>query len=111
SRSGRTWSRSSKHWKTSTVRRRNCSGPSDRSRQALDRLHSPFWCKSEHLFFRVDSCARPRSASPSLGKGALAKEVRADFLMTLSVASDPRRPRWNKGDVFEKLFPGASQVR
>jgi Zn-dependent M28 family amino/carboxypeptidase len=34
----------------------------------------------------------------------MAKEVRADFLMALSVALDPDRPAWNPGDVFGKLF-------
>jgi len=34
----------------------------------------------------------------------MAKEVRADFLMALSVALDPERPVWNPGDVFGKLF-------
>jgi Zn-dependent M28 family amino/carboxypeptidase len=34
----------------------------------------------------------------------MAKEVRADFLMTLAVALDPDRPAWNPGDVFGKLF-------
>lgn len=34
----------------------------------------------------------------------MAKETRADFLMALSVALDPDRPRWNDGDVFGKLF-------
>jgi len=34
----------------------------------------------------------------------MAKETRADFLIALSVALDPERPRWNDGDVFGKLF-------
>ena len=34
----------------------------------------------------------------------MAKEVRADFLLALSVALDPERPRWNPGDVFGKMF-------
>jgi hypothetical protein len=34
----------------------------------------------------------------------MAKEVRADFLIALSVALDPERPQWNAGDVFGKLF-------
>lgn len=34
----------------------------------------------------------------------MAKSTRADFLMALSVALDPDRPRWNEGDVFGKLF-------
>ena len=43
---------------------------------------------------------------PKADYESMAKEVRADFLLTLSVASNPERPRWNKGDVFEKLFGG-----
>ena len=34
----------------------------------------------------------------------MARQTRADFLMALSVALDPDRPRWNDGDVFGKLF-------
>ena len=34
----------------------------------------------------------------------MAKEVRADFLMALSIALDPDRPAWNPGDVFGKIF-------
>ena len=34
----------------------------------------------------------------------MAKATRADFLIALSVALDPERPRWNDGDVFGKLF-------
>ena len=34
----------------------------------------------------------------------MAKEVRVDFLISLAIALDPERPRWNPGDVFEKLF-------
>jgi Zn-dependent M28 family amino/carboxypeptidase len=41
---------------------------------------------------------------PALDYEAMAKEVRADFLMALSVALDPDRPRWRDGDVFAKLF-------
>ena len=40
---------------------------------------------------------------------AMAKEVRADFLMALSVALDPDRPRWRDGDVFAKLFGSGSR--
>jgi hypothetical protein len=41
---------------------------------------------------------------PSLDYEWMAKEVRADFLMTLAVALDPERPRWHDGDVFAQLF-------
>jgi hypothetical protein len=34
----------------------------------------------------------------------LAADARARFLMTLAVALDAERPRWNPGDVFEKMF-------
>lgn len=30
--------------------------------------------------------------------------TRAGFLLALSIAIDPQRPRWNPGDVFEKMF-------
>jgi hypothetical protein len=48
---------------------------------------------------------------PKADYESLAKEVGADFLMTLSIASDLERPRWNKGDVFGKLFASPSQAR
>ena len=35
---------------------------------------------------------------------AMAVETRADFLIALSLALDPDRPRWNEGDVFGKIF-------
>ena len=41
---------------------------------------------------------------PKLDYENMAKEVRTDFLIALAVAMDPERPRWNRGDVFEKLF-------
>jgi Zn-dependent M28 family amino/carboxypeptidase len=41
---------------------------------------------------------------PSLDYEHMAQEVRADFLIALSIAQEPDRPRWNTGDVFEKLF-------
>ncbi len=41
---------------------------------------------------------------PALDYAAMAKEVRADFLIALAVAVDPERPRWREGDVFEQLF-------
>jgi hypothetical protein len=41
---------------------------------------------------------------PKLNYENMAKEVRADFLIVLAIALDPERPRWNRGDVFEKLF-------
>ena len=40
---------------------------------------------------------------------AMAKEVRYYFLIGLSVAMDPGRPSWNRGDVFGTLFGSASQ--
>jgi hypothetical protein len=33
--------------------------------------------------------------------------VRAMLLMTLAIALDPERPRWNEGDVFGKMFGAA----
>jgi len=41
---------------------------------------------------------------PSLNYENMAKEIRADFLIALYLALDPERPRWNRGDIFEKLF-------
>jgi peptidase M28-like protein len=41
---------------------------------------------------------------PKLDFENMAKEVRADFLMTLAIALDPDRPRWNDGDAFGKMF-------
>ncbi|MFN2548229.1 MAG: M20/M25/M40 family metallo-hydrolase, partial [Myxococcales bacterium] len=35
---------------------------------------------------------------------AMAVETRVDFLVALSLALDPDRPRWNDGDVFGKIF-------
>lgn len=47
--------------------------------------------------------------APALDYEAMAQEVRADFLMALSVALDPDRPRWRDGDVFAKLFGSGSR--
>ncbi len=46
---------------------------------------------------------------PALDYAAMAKEVRADFLIALAVAIDPERPRWREGDVFEQLFGKGSE--
>ena len=48
---------------------------------------------------------------PNANYENMAKETRADFLMALSMALDPDRPRWNEGDVFEKLFTRRSTAR
>lgn len=37
----------------------------------------------------------------------LAKEVRLDFLIGLSIARAPARPAWNAGDVFAATFAAA----
>jgi hypothetical protein len=41
---------------------------------------------------------------PSWNPAFLAADARARFLMTLAIALDSERPRWNPGDVFEKMF-------
>jgi Zn-dependent M28 family amino/carboxypeptidase len=38
--------------------------------------------------------------------GTMAKIARAAFLIGLSVASAPERPRWNDGDLFGRLAAG-----
>lgn len=48
---------------------------------------------------------------PKADYKSMAKEVQTDFLIILSIALDPERPRWNEGDVFGKLFPGPSATR
>lgn len=41
---------------------------------------------------------------PSWSGDNMVTGVRANFLMMLSIAIDPERPRWNAGDVFESMF-------
>ena len=68
------------------------------------KAHAEWWLKNRYH--------KPTDEwDPTAGYDSLAMEVRTDFLMTLSVASNPERPRWNKGDVFEKLFAGHSSPR
>jgi hypothetical protein len=46
---------------------------------------------------------------PSYDWEAMAQLVRADFLVGLSIATRPARPRWNAGDFFERFAANAAR--
>lgn len=46
---------------------------------------------------------------PSYDWEAMAQVVRADFLVGLSIATRPERPRWNAGDFFERFAASAAR--
>jgi hypothetical protein len=76
------------------------------SLSAMGLKQSPDPEPEQVFFIRSDQYNFVRRGIP-----AMAKEIRADFLMALSVALDPDRPRWNDGDVFGKLFTRPSTTR
>ncbi len=61
--------------------------------------------RSHYLWWFKNRYHQPSDEwDPSINYENMAKEIRADFLIALYLALDPERPRWNRGDIFEKLF-------